>query len=269
MKKFIWLSVLFSWNLSQAQELKFHREQEGDKIYIFGENPNECDYSVEFQYTANNLNSTLENKGIVVIPKKTSKFLVTQLNIIDTGKPTHFSYDAYFVKGNVQKKEPNLSYIYELPFENNKVYKIYQGYNGAFSHQNAYSLDFSLNGGDKVLAAREGVVVEAIDSNTNSCSQSPDCAKYNNTVIVQHNDGSFAEYVHLKQKGALVNVGDTVSPGQLIAYSGATGWTKGSHLHFSVFYNNIDGSRMYIKTKFKTAANPNPIYLAEGKSYKK
>ena len=45
--------------------------------------------------------------------------------------------------------------VFDLPFENGQKFKISQGYNGAFSHQNENALDFDMPIGTKILAARE------------------------------------------------------------------------------------------------------------------
>lgn len=83
-----------------------------------------------------------------------------------------------------------------------------------------------------------------------------------------HNDGTFADYAHLKLNGSAVKEGDSVKKGQLIGYSGDTGFSSGPHLHFSVFINRIDGSRTFIPTKFRTLNNEATI-LVEGNSYSK
>ena len=63
-----------------------------------------------------------------------------------------------------------------------------------------------------------------------------------------------------------VKEGDEIKKGQLIGYSGNTGFSSGPHLHFAVFINRIEGSRTFIKTKFRTAQGEE-ILLKEGKSY--
>ena len=55
-----------------------------------------------------------------------------------------------------------------------------------------------------------------------------------NYVNIRHSDGTLGNYYHLKQGGSAVKIGDKVKKGQLIAYSGNTGYTTAPHLHFSV-----------------------------------
>jgi murein DD-endopeptidase MepM/ murein hydrolase activator NlpD len=58
---------------------------------------------------------------------------------------------------------------------------------------------------------------------------------YGNTVIVEQADGRQALYAHAEQ--LLVNVGDRVEMGQVIATVGSTGRSTGPHLHFEVREN--------------------------------
>lgn len=247
--------------------LKLYRENVGNSYFIYADNNEFAPISLEYNYTANNMSSSLEDKIVKVIPPNTKKFLLTELKSLDPKKETHFDYNVFYVLGNVNVNFSESDIVYSLPFAKNKKYKIYQGYNGNFSHQNAYSLDFSLLNGDQVYASRSGKVVEVVTKNNQNCI-TENCAKFNNKIIILHSDGTFAEYVHLKQNGSVVKVGEEISEGQLIGFSGNTGWSEGPHLHFSVFVNKINGQRHYIKTKFKTS-NSTPEYLLEKKSYLK
>ncbi|MFI5634108.1 M23 family metallopeptidase [Streptomyces sp. NPDC051664] len=55
---------------------------------------------------------------------------------------------------------------------------------------------------------------------------------YGNEVVVKHADGHYSQYGHLSALS--VSVGQTVSVGQQIGLSGATGNVTGPHLHFEV-----------------------------------
>merc|ERR1712216_539214 len=62
-------------------------------------------------------------------------------------------------------------------------------------------------------------------------------AKYRpraNFVSVQHEDGTYARYFHLRHNGAFVKKGDRVSEGDQIGLSGNTGFSSTPHLHFDV-----------------------------------
>jgi murein DD-endopeptidase MepM/ murein hydrolase activator NlpD len=53
---------------------------------------------------------------------------------------------------------------------------------------------------------------------------------YGNQIVIKMADGMYTMYGHLSSIG--VSVGQTVTPGQQIGLSGATGNVTGPHLHF-------------------------------------
>lgn len=265
----LFLMILFNFTFSQDSiRLKIYRENVEKVNFLYADNDEFAPVSLEYSFTANNLSSSLADKSVIIIPAKTKKFPISELKAIDSKKGTNFKYNAYYVLGDVNVNFSETNFNYSLPFAKNKKYLIYQGYNGNFSHQHTYSLDFSLKTGEEVYAAREGKVVQVIANNDKNCAIK-NCAKFNNKIVILHGDGTLAEYVHLKQNGSKVKVGENVTQNQLLGFSGNTGWSKGPHLHFSVFTPKIDGERNYIKTKFKVDGSKNAIYLEEKKSYSK
>ena len=59
-------------------------------------------------------------------------------------------------------------------------------------------------------------------------------AMVGNFVVIEHPNGEFSSYAHLKTGSVLVKKGDTVKAGQPIAAVGDTGDTNLVHLHFQV-----------------------------------
>jgi murein DD-endopeptidase MepM/ murein hydrolase activator NlpD len=58
------------------------------------------------------------------------------------------------------------------------------------------------------------------------------CCSYGLYVIVEHGDGTSTLYAHLSQ--IAVVQGQIVNTGQLLGFTGATGYATGNHLHFEV-----------------------------------
>jgi murein DD-endopeptidase MepM/ murein hydrolase activator NlpD len=59
--------------------------------------------------------------------------------------------------------------------------------------------------------------------------------------MIYHADNTFSQYVHLKQFGNFVKIGDSVRANQPIALSGFTGMTTLPHLHFGVYKSTKNG----------------------------
>jgi hypothetical protein len=99
-----------------------------------------------------------------------------------------------------------------------------------------YAFDFGLDDGDPIAAAHPGVVSHVRDTMpTGGCSG--EYANSANYVVVDHQDGTSALYLHLLQGSARVHQGDPVRQGQIIGSADHSGWACGSHLHFQVQSN--------------------------------
>lgn len=76
----------------------------------------------------------------------------------------------------------------------------------------------------------------------------PGCYSYGKWILVKHGNGLSTLYAHLSSismdKGEVVNTGD------IIGYSGNTGYSTGPHLHFTVF-----ASQGVVVQKFETSIN--------------
>lgn len=58
---------------------------------------------------------------------------------------------------------------------------------------------------------------------------------WGNTVVIDHGDGLFSRYAHLKD--IRVIEGEQISKDQIIGTVGLTGWTTGPHLHLEIYQN--------------------------------
>lgn len=259
--------LLLSSSLIAQEKINVYTEQDGNIIYVFADNDEVIPMTVDVKLKLNGMTSNLEHdEGLVVVPANTKKVKIAEAKPSKRSGKIGFSMESYFYLGNVNSIA-NLDYVYDLPFQKGRTVEVYQGNNGRFSHQGENAIDFALDIGDEVFSAREGVVFNKVEHNDKSC-KSESCNLYNNYITLYHEDGTFAEYTHLKKNGVIVNVGDKISKGDLIGYSGNTGWTTGPHLHFVVYQVNKEGQRITLKTKFATQ-EAGDIILKEKKHYTK
>nr|EMN22016.1 peptidase, M23 family [Leptospira santarosai serovar Arenal str. MAVJ 401] len=71
---------------------------------------------------------------------------------------------------------------------------------------------------------------------------------YGAVVVVQHNNGIFTLYGH--NSNVLVNIGDTVTRGQVISNVGNSGNSWGAHMHYEVRTgNNVTKENFYGRTQ--------------------
>ena len=95
-------------------------------------------------------------------------------------------------------------------------------------------IDFTGHSGQKVMAARDGVVVEAQFGPTQG-----------NCVIIKHDNGYYTYYMHLNSIS--VHAGQEVTAGQQVGTMGTTGSSTGVHLHFgmstSVWSNYVNPTK--------------------------
>lgn len=157
------------------------------------------------------------------------------------------------------------TYIYDLPFREGTRHKVVQGYGRMFSHKNKAALDFGMPEGTPVYAARGGVIYSFKDDN-NEGGPFSKYQKKANYIIIKHNDGSFGCYWHLQKNGVVVKKG-IVAKGQLIGYSGNTGFVLRPHLHFAVKRKLNYEKDSFVRTKFRTTKG---IQLLEnGETYER
>lgn len=93
---------------------------------------------------------------------------------------------------------------------------------GLFNGRNHYGIDIAAQRGSAIYAAGSGVVLLA-DWTPN----------YGNMIILSHGQGVVSYYGHAMQ--LIVNQGDMVRKGQIIAWLGSSGISSAPHLHFEIW----------------------------------
>jgi murein DD-endopeptidase MepM/ murein hydrolase activator NlpD len=140
-------------------------------------------------------------------------------------------------------------YFGNTPFatKNPQIYST-KGHNG---------VDFGTPIGTKIKAARSGIV-----AGTGNTDNFPGCYSYGKWVLITHDNGLSTLYAHLSY--VIANEGDKVLTGQIIGYSGNTGYSTGPHLHFGVYASQ--GVQIITYSKSKNCHNA-VIPIADPKAY--
>ncbi len=99
---------------------------------------------------------------------------------------------------------------------------------GAYNGKGHNGIDLGASPGTPVMSSLSGTV-----TGTGNTDLVAGCYSYGKWVLIAHDNGLSTLYAHL----SLIKVekGQRVSTGEVIGYSGNTGYTTGPHLHFGVY----------------------------------
>jgi len=97
-------------------------------------------------------------------------------------------------------------------------------------------IDFGAGTGTPILAAGDGVVLEA-----------KRWAGYGNWLRIRHSAGWDTGYGHISRYAAGIRPGVRVRQGQVVAYVGSTGLATGPHLHYEILVNNVQVNPLKVK----------------------
>ena len=86
-------------------------------------------------------------------------------------------------------------------------------------------IDFKASLGTPILAAEDGEVMAVGDNGR---------VQYGKFILIKHNNNLATLYAHLSRQ--IVQKGSVIKRGQVIGYSGNTGYSTGPHLHFGVYW---------------------------------
>lgn len=251
---------------AKKQELVYLEAKQAGKeiaIYAYNNNPYTVTISIKANFT--NLKSDKAKLSSITLGANANA-QCTRFTTINNDAYS-YSLEYTWILGS-QNALHDDNYVYRLPFSLGSSHIVSQGYNGGKTHfgSSRYAIDFAMNVGTEIYAAREGKVVKTkADSNIAGIGQ--EYSKHGNFVTIEHSDKTFATYYHLKQNGVAVSVGSTVKRGDLLGYSGNTGYSSGPHLHFAVFTldSNLKTQTLPVKFKSVNMVVDNP---QKGSSYK-
>ena len=153
---------------------------------------------------------------------------------------------GYYANGSVPSSGNTQSWLWPTSVKKTSCVFADKYYHTSHWHR---GIDIPCSQGTSVYASRPGTVtVLPYDSARGYC------------MVIDHGDGYYSEYQHLKKGSFKVSTGDYVQQGTVIALTGNTG-SGGYHLHFEIMNLGKTGLGASYKSYFSSFAkyvNVNP-----------
>jgi murein DD-endopeptidase MepM/ murein hydrolase activator NlpD len=236
--------VLELWGSSSAggipeQQRVVYLEKRGPpqqpELFLINQNPAAVEISFKLTQQDNVRAPAIPEQWIVAGNSETK---IATLSPRYVGQALRYDYQLRWQLGDPRARH-NERFAYTPPIPAQTAFTITQGFNGDYSHHagaSQYAIDIGMPIGTGVRAARGGQVVKVQDTHGEG-GNSVAYRSQTNSVYIQHDDGTFGVYAHLRRGSALVKPGQRVQSGQLIAQSGNSGYSTAPHLHFAVLRN--------------------------------
>lgn len=227
---------------------------------------------IPFGSTTNNEGNTRECVTFIVLcPPR----VFAHLCYMDVPDETDIFHDVD-IESDVQtwSRHPNPSETHNLPILfplAGGPFLCTQGVGGQLTHffsGNLHAIDFRCPVGTPLLAAGDGVVVEAKDENTLTGIAVSNLFEWNAILLKldvnENEEPLFVEYVHIQKSS--VKQGDRVAKRQVIGESGSVGFSPEPHLHFAAYKSNADTAPT-IQVRFQTALSDGETFLPKAGLY--
>jgi murein DD-endopeptidase MepM/ murein hydrolase activator NlpD len=121
-------------------------------------------------------------------------------------------------------------------------------------------VDFGTPRGSAIYAPLSGTVRA-----TGNTDLVPGCYSWGKWTLIDHANGLSTLYAH--QDVQSVSAGQSVSTGEIIGYSGNTGYSTGPHLHFTVYAKDGVTVRKFNEIKTSTSCGPASTPVAATDAY--
>jgi murein DD-endopeptidase MepM/ murein hydrolase activator NlpD len=150
----------------------------------------------------------------------------------------HLASESQFYSSLAANPNPTVSFpLQGFCHPLNGLGYVSQGIRGT-THQGRmeYAYDLAASIGTPVYAMRAGRVIGIQDRYPDTGGGAENVSKFN-YLLIEHDGGYRSAYLHLKQgfhSQVQIKAGDRVEVGQLIGYSGNSGWSSGPHLHIEL-----------------------------------
>lgn len=242
MGKILFFISLFTSTAFFAQkyqnQLEFSKELVDNKTYnIYVKNPSKQLRSFKLTIKGKNIETKDSFFKTDTISPETKR-LLTVIKKEKKKQDAIIGFNWVEAVGSLHVRK-TLGHRYQLPYAKGQKFKVIQGYNELFSHNETFALDFEMPEGTPVHAIRSGQIFD-IKLDGNQACEEPACERYSNYIYVLHYDGTVALYKSLMPNCTDKVIGDFINVGERIAYSGFTGQAKAPHLHVEVQILNRD-----------------------------
>jgi murein DD-endopeptidase MepM/ murein hydrolase activator NlpD len=211
--------VVFSQNKSNAFDA-------GGYTYSQNNEKNPCISAEEYVRINNEVKANLKKLGL---EKRPFSSPLTTSFIWPLRLASGFSQCEYHFIGAYVDQNTATTAVQDYNCESN-TYDGHQGTDIAIWPYGFYKMDHNQI---EVIAAAAGTIVQRADGNFDrNCASNTLTA---NSIIIQHADGSYAYYWHMKNGSVTPKiVGQTVAVGEYLGVVGSSGSSTGPHLHFEV-----------------------------------
>lgn len=149
---------------------------------------------------------------------------------------------------NTTKRYWNKPFILPIESITTSEYGSARTYNGVLKSYHG-GVDFRAKTPLPILCSNDGVVVLVKERYYSG-----------GTIIIDHGEGIYSCYFHLSEFN--VKTGDTVTQGQNIALSGASGRITGPHLHFGFMLHGLQSDPLDFMAQIETLFSP-PLLMAK------